>query len=142
MTALVIGQAQIKHQGHQTAILAFGTMLAPSLKVGEELDATVVNMRFIKPLDEDLIIQLARTHELLVTVEENVVMGGAGSAVNELLHRAHCSIRVINLGLPDRHIEHGSPAEMLADCGLDANGIRHTIQCNIPVVLAATMSPA
>ena len=103
-------------------------MLSPSLEVGDNLNATVVNMRFIKPLDRELILDLVKSHELVVTVEENVVMGGAGSAVNELLSDAGCNIPTLNLGLPDQHIEQGSAGQMLAECGLDAAGIQHAIQ--------------
>lgn len=84
-------------------------------------------MRFVKPLDVEMILQLAPQHELLVTVEENVIMGGAGSAVNECLHAHAHSTAVLNLGLPDRFIEHGDTAKLLADCGLDATGIVHSI---------------
>ena len=140
MTILPIGVAQTVRQGQRIAVLAFGTMLSPSLEVGDNLNATVVNMRFIKPLDRELILELAKSHELLVTVEENVVMGGAGSAVNELLNDAGCSIPTLNLGLPDQHIEQGSPGQMLAACGLDAAGIQHAIQRRRPAELAATPS--
>ena len=142
MTILPIGVAQTVRQGRRIAVLAFGTMLSPSLEVGDNLNATVVNMRFIKPLDRELILDLAKSHELLVTVEENVVMGGAGSAVNELLNDAGCSIPTLNLGLPDQHIEQGSPGQMLAACGLDAAGIQHAIQRRRPAELAATPSTA
>ena len=114
-------------QGEGIAILAFGAMLAPALMAGEALNATVVNMRFIKPLDQQMIEQLARTHELLVTVEENVIAGGAGSAVNEYLMTQGQSIPVLNLGLPDQFISHGDPADLLAACGLDAKGIERAI---------------
>ena len=140
MTILPIGVAQTVRQGQRIAVLAFGTMLSPSLEVGDNLNATVVNMRFIKPLDRELILDLAKSHGLLVTVEENVVMGGAGSAVNELLNDAGCSILTLNLGLPDQHIEQGSPGQMLAACGLDAAGIQHAIQRRRPAELAATPS--
>jgi 1-deoxy-D-xylulose-5-phosphate synthase len=104
-------------------MLAFGSMLAPALEVAEELDATVANMRFVKPLDEKLIDTLAADHDLLVTVEEGVVHGGAGSAVNELLAQLDRQVRILNLGLPDRFIEHASSSEQLAECGLDSAGI-------------------
>ena len=121
------GKGELRRQGSRVAILAFGSMLAPALKVGEELDLTVANMRYVKPLDEALILQLAEQHELLVTVEENMIQGGAGSAVNEFLAQSHKVIPVINLGLPDQYIEHGQPAEQLQQCGLDADGIRKSI---------------
>jgi len=125
LQAIPIGQGEIRRQGKKVAILAFGSMLAQSLQAGEQLGATVVNMRFVKPLDEVLIRQLAASHELLVTVEENAVMGGAGSAVAELLQGA---VPLLQLGLPDRFIEHGTPEKMLADCGLDAAGIAAVIE--------------
>jgi 1-deoxy-D-xylulose-5-phosphate synthase len=142
MTALPIGVAQKVRQGQRIAILAFGTMLSPSLEVGDNLNATVVNMRFVKPLDRKLILDLTKSHELLVTVEENVVMGGAGSAVNELLHDANRNIPTLNLGLPDQHIEQGPSTQMLAACGLDASGIQHAIHQRNPAELAATLSTA
>jgi 1-deoxy-D-xylulose-5-phosphate synthase len=142
MTILPIGSAQTVRQGQRIAVLAFGTMLSPSLEAGDHLNATVVNMRFIKPLDRELILDLAKSHELIVTVEENVVMGGAGSAVNELLNDAGYSIPTLNLGLPDRHIEQGSASQMLAACELDATGIQQAIQQRRPAELAATPSTA
>ncbi len=109
------------------AILAFGSMLHPSLAAAEEIDATVANMRFVKPLDVELVIYLARTHEALVTVEENVVAGGAGSAVSEALAAKKFAVPVLHLGLPDEFIDHGDPAVLLAHCGLDAKGIAASI---------------
>ena len=128
---LPLGKAEIRRTGKRVALLAFGSMLAPALEAGEAYDATVVNMRFVKPLDEELIREMARTHELLITIEENAVSGGAGSAVNELLVASEISTRIINLGLPDRFIEHGDHRAQLAKCGLDAAGIRRTILRNI-----------
>ena len=142
MTILPIGVAQTVRSGQRIAILAFGTMLSPSLDVGDNLNATVVNMRFIKPLDRELILDLAKSHELFVTVEENAIMGGAGSAVNEVLNDAGCGIPTLNLGLPDQHIEQGSAVQMLASCGLDTAGIQHAIQRRHPAELAATQSTA
>ena len=138
MTILPIGTAQPLRHGRRIAILAFGTMLSPSLEVGGNLNATVVNMRFVKPLDRELILNLAKSHELVVTVEENMIMGGAGSAVSELLNDAGCSVPTLNLGLPDQHIEQGSAGQVLAACGLDAAGIQHAIQRRRPAKLAAT----
>jgi len=121
---LPIGKAEVKRQGKHLAILAFGSMVAPALAAGEKFDATVVNMRFVKPLDEALIMELAQTHDCLVTVEENTIAGGAGGAVNECLIRQHSSLPpMLNLGLPDRFVEQGSREECLAVCGLDENGI-------------------
>jgi len=123
MRALPVGKGELRREGKRVAILAFGTMLAPVLEAGEKLDATVANMRFIKPLDGELVLRLAREHELLVTVEENTVQGGAGSAVEECLQQHGVMIPLLQLGLPDRFIEQGEHARMLADCGLDVKGL-------------------
>ncbi len=123
MTALPVGKAELKRQGERIALLAFGPMLEPALEAAETLDATVVNMRFVKPLDEDMILRMAEQHDLLVTIDENAVAGGAGSAVNECLMANDVQVSVINHGLPDRFIQHGSRGEMLKDAGLDADGI-------------------
>ncbi len=112
----------MRRRGKRVAILAFGAMLKPALEAGEALDATVVNMRFVKPLDSDLVREMAQTHELIVTVEEHQVMGGAGSAVCEAL--APAEKKVLLLGLPDRFIDHGDPARLLASVGLDGGGDR------------------
>ncbi len=121
MKALPVGRGEVRREGKRVAILAFGSMLKAALAAGEELDATVVNMRFIKPVDVELVKRMAATHDLLVTVEENMVQGGAGSAVAECLDRER--VALLHLGLPDRFIEQGDPAQMLADCGLDGRGI-------------------
>ena len=113
------------------AILSFGSMLAPALAIADEFDATVANMRFVKPLDDDLVRDLAATHGLLVTVEENVVMGGAGSAVIESLERQGLTVQVLQLGLPDRFIDQGDPALQLASVGLDAEGIAQSIRSRL-----------
>lgn len=128
LTALPIGKGEVRRQGNRVAILAFGTLLTPSLLAGEALDATVANMRWVKPLDVELVKQLAATHDLLVTVEENAVMGGAGSAVTEALNATGIAKAVLQLGLPDRYVEHGDPAQLLAECGLDAAGIEASIR--------------
>jgi 1-deoxy-D-xylulose-5-phosphate synthase len=128
MTALAIGRGVKKRIGEKVAILAFGTTLAPALKAAANLNASVADMRFVKPLDENLIRELASTHSLIVTVEEHAIMGGAGSAVNEFLAREKLVLPVLNLGIPDAFIEHASPAEMLAYCGLDAGGIEGAIR--------------
>ena len=127
MQALPVGKAEIRREGKRLALLAFGSMVAPALEAGEAFNATVVNMRFVKPLDEELVRSLAKNHELLITLEENAVAGGAGSAVNECLAGAGLTTRVVNLGLPDRFVEHGDHKQQLAQCGLDAAGIRRTI---------------
>lgn len=125
---LEIGKGIVRRQGKQTALLVFGVQLSEALKVGEALDATVVDMRFVKPLDEALVRQLAASHELLVTIEENSVMGGAGSAVSEFLAHAGLLKPVLHLGLPDYYVEHAKPAQMLAECGLDASGIEAAVR--------------
>lgn len=127
LTPLPIGKAELRRQGKRVAILAFGTLLHPALAAAEELDATVINMRFVKPLDVETILQQAATHELLVSIEENAIMGGAGSAVNECLHAHQCHIPVLNLGLADSFLEHGNTPILLADSGLDKAGIQHAI---------------
>jgi 1-deoxy-D-xylulose-5-phosphate synthase len=128
MTALPIGKGEICRQGGKIAILAWGSMVAPALKAAERFGATVANMRFVKPLDEALIRELAESHELLVTIEENVVAGGAGSAVNQFLQAQRILMPVLNLGLPDAFIEQGTREELLALCGLDAQGIAASIE--------------
>jgi 1-deoxy-D-xylulose-5-phosphate synthase len=114
--------------GRRVALLAFGAMLKPCLEAAETLDASVANMRFVKPLDADLVRELAASHDLLVCVEENVVMGGAGTAVLEALHASRLSAPVLQLGLPDEFVEHGDPALLLAECGLNAEGILERVQ--------------
>jgi 1-deoxy-D-xylulose-5-phosphate synthase len=128
MKALKIGLGEIRRKGEKIAILAFGSMLKPSLEAAEELNATVANMRFVKPLDDDLILSLAANHDLLVTIEENTIMGGAGSAVLESLESKGVSISVLQLGLPDTFIDQGDPIQMLVDCGRDKVGIIKAIR--------------
>jgi len=125
---LEIGKAKICREGKgEVAILVFGTLLARTVSVADELDATLVDMRFVKPLDESLISSMANSHKLLVTVEENAIMGGAGSGVNEFLEEQGLCTAVLNLGLPDSFLEHGKVDEMLAACGLDSKGILKAI---------------
>jgi 1-deoxy-D-xylulose-5-phosphate synthase len=138
MRALPIGKGEIRRNGRKVAliskkvaILAFGSMLKPALEAAEELDATVANMRFVKPLDDALVAQLARNHDLLVTVEENVVKGGAGSAVLESLQQHGLKVPVLQLGLPDRYVDHGDPALQLASCGLNKDGILASIRARM-----------
>ncbi|HST01469.1 MAG TPA: 1-deoxy-D-xylulose-5-phosphate synthase [Usitatibacter sp.] len=128
MKALPGGRGEIRREGKRVAILAFGAMLAPALEAAAELNATVANMRFVKPLDTELVSRLASTHELVVTVEENVVQGGAGSAVGEALAALSIPAEILMLGLPDRFVEHGDSGQLLADCGLDAAGIARTVR--------------
>ncbi len=131
MRALPLGKAELRRRGRRVAVLAFGVMLAPALEVAEMLDLTVVNMRFVKPLDEAMVLEIAHSHELLVTFEENVVAGGAGSAVNECLAAHGVQVTIANCGLPDRLIQHGSREEMLTDAGLDAAGFEQFVRTRI-----------
>jgi 1-deoxy-D-xylulose-5-phosphate synthase len=128
LTSIEIGKGEIKRSGQKIAILAFGSMVAPSLAAGETLNATVANMRFVKPLDVELVKQLAADHDYFVTVEEGCIMGGAGAAVAEALAAAGLSKPMLMLGLPDKFIDHGDPAKLLASVGLDAAGITASIQ--------------
>lgn len=128
MTALPIGKGVIRRKGLIVAILNFGTLLGSALKAAEQFDATVVDMRFVKPLDRELILELANSHELLVTIEENAVAGGAGSAVNELLAEEAVVISVLQLGLPDKLIDHANPQQQLEMAGLDTQNILRRIQ--------------
>ena len=128
---LEIGKGVIRRQGSKVALLVFGVQLPEALQVGETLDATVVDMRFVKPLDEALVRQLADSHELLVTIEENSIMGGAGSAVAEFLAGEAIVKPLLQLGLPDIYVEHAKPAEMLAECGLDAAGIEAAVRARL-----------
>jgi 1-deoxy-D-xylulose-5-phosphate synthase len=128
LETLPVGKGEIRRKGKRVAILAFGAMLKPALEAAESLDATVANMRFVKPLDVDLIREISEGHELLVTVEEHQVMGGAGSAVCEQMTRIDAKKPVLLLGLPDRFIDHGDPARLLASVGLDAAGIAASIR--------------
>ncbi|QOJ08956.1 1-deoxy-D-xylulose-5-phosphate synthase [Nitrosomonas sp. H1_AOB3] len=128
MQTIPLGKGEIRREGKQIALLAFGSMLTPCLEAGDELDATVVNMRFVKPLDQELVATLAAEHELLVTIEENTIMGGAGSAVMESLSSLDKNVRLLQLGLPDSFIDQGDPAHMLSDCGLDKAGIIQSIK--------------
>ncbi|HIP68437.1 MAG TPA: 1-deoxy-D-xylulose-5-phosphate synthase [Chromatiales bacterium] len=136
LETLAIGKGEIVRQGKDCALLVFGSPLAEALKVAEEINATVANMRFIKPLDTNLIEELAATHQQLVTIEDNAIAGGAGSGVNEYLHSQGIYTSILNLGLPDRFQEHGSRDSLLAAAGLDAAGIRKSItasgNCNLP----------
>jgi 1-deoxy-D-xylulose-5-phosphate synthase len=132
MHALPLGRGEIRRKGERIALLAFGSMLKPCMEAAEELNATVVNMRFVKPLDSDLVESLAAEYKLLVTVEENTIMGGAGSAVAESLESKGISIPLLHLGLPDIFIDQGDPSQMLADCGLDKMGIIKSVRLKLP----------
>ena len=128
LDSLPVGKGEIRHQGSRIAILAWGSMVTPALVVGKQLGATVVNMRFIKPLDEQLLLDLAKSVQIFVTIEENVISGGAGSAVNNFLQKQHILMPVLNIGLPDSFIEQGTREELLAICGLDIQGITAQIE--------------
>ncbi|HTM62445.1 MAG TPA: 1-deoxy-D-xylulose-5-phosphate synthase [Burkholderiales bacterium] len=131
LPTLPVGKGEIRRKGTGIAILAFGTMLKPALDAAESLNATVANMRFVKPLDVELVKQLAESHHLIVTVEEHQIMGGAGSAVCEALAQMKIEKQVLLLGLPDRFVDHGDPARLLASVGLDAEGIAKAIKSKL-----------
>ncbi len=149
MHALPIGKGELRREtrrrSQRIALLAFGSMLHPTLEAAEKIDATVANMRFVKPIDADLIEWLAKTHDSLVTVEENVIAGGAGSAVAEALAERGIAVPILHLGLPDAFVDHGDPALLLAQCGLDAKGIAASIVERfgpqpVPVSTSATVA--
>ena len=137
LQALPFGKAEVRRRGTGIAILVFGTLLYPVLEVAAQIDATVVNMRWAKPLDTELLLQIAQQHEALVTVEEGAIMGGAGSAVSEALQAAAVVKPILQLGLPDKFIEHGDPAKLLALNGLDAAGISNVIRIRFPDLVEA-----
>lgn len=128
MSVIEHGKGHTVSKGSNVAILSFGTLLPAAIEAANNLGATVINMRFVKPLDHNLIKEVAESHALLVTLEENVVAGGAGSAVNEYLSEAGINTPTLNLGLPDRYIDHGSQTTLLAECGLNAAGIEQLIK--------------
>jgi 1-deoxy-D-xylulose-5-phosphate synthase len=133
LTTLPVGKGIVVREAKgfaatKIAILAFGSMVKPALDAAEELNATVANMRFVKPLDDDLVFKLATTHDVIVTAEENVVMGGAGSAVAESLSKQGLTLPTLHLGLPDAFVEHGDPNVLLADCGLNRDGIIKSVR--------------
>ncbi|MDQ3028245.1 MAG: 1-deoxy-D-xylulose-5-phosphate synthase [Pseudomonadota bacterium] len=131
MKALAVGRGEVRREGKRVAILAFGSMLAPALEAGEALNATVANMRFVKPIDRELAFKLATTHDVIVTVEESVIAGGAGSAVAEALAADGLAVAILMLGLPDAFVEHGDPQQLIADCGLDAAGIVRAVRARL-----------
>jgi len=131
LSALPIGKGDVRRRGLRVAILSFGALLKPCLEVADKLGATVANMRFVKPLDEELVRELATTHEWLVTVEENTILGGAGSAVLETLEKQGFQKKVLQLGLPDRFVDHGDPVRLLKECGLDSEGIHASIAAKL-----------
>ncbi|HEY5633488.1 MAG TPA: 1-deoxy-D-xylulose-5-phosphate synthase [Burkholderiaceae bacterium] len=135
------GRGEVRRRGQGVAVLAFGAMLAPALAAGHALDATVANMRWVKPVDADLVCALARTHAALVTVEEHAVMGGAGSAVAEALAAQGVVVPLLQLGLPDQFIDHGEQGQLLRSVGLDAEGIERSIRARFgePIVARAPL---
>lgn len=136
LSSLEIGKAEELRQGKKIALLAFGSMVTPCREVAEQLDASLINMRFVKPIDETAVIQAAESHELLVTIEENAIMGGAGSAVTEVLNRHNLSVSCLQLGLPDRYLNHAKPSRMLSSVGLDSAGILAAIEQRLNKVLS------
>ena len=140
LQALPFGKGELRRRGQGVAILAFGTLLYPALQAGESLQATVVNMRWAKPLDLELLLEMANTHQALVTVEEGAVLGGAGSAVLEALAANGITIPVLTLGVPDVFTEHGDPAKLLAQLGLDAPGITASVSRRFGALLTSNAS--
>ena len=134
LDALAFGKGEMRIQGKQIAILVFGSLLYPAMEAAKALGASVVNMRWAKPLDTELLIQVAKTHTALVTLEDGAIMGGAGSAVLEALQTAGLTLPVLQLGLPDAFIEHGDPVALMASLGLDAQGIQASIQSRFTVI--------
>ena len=141
LPTLPFGKGELRRQGKGVALLVFGTLLYPALQAAETLNATVVNMRWAKPLDVELLLQVAATHEALVTLEEGAIMGGAGSAVMEALQEAQVVMPVMRLGVPDVFTDHGDPQKILASLGLDASGIQAAIQTRFNHLLGADVSP-
>jgi len=137
LDTLPIGKAELRQRGSKVALLAFGAVLPAAEQVANELGLTVVNMRFVKPLDRAMILELAKTHEAFVTLEDNVVMGGAGSAIAELLSAENIVLPILHLGLPDAYQEHASREQLLAEAGLDAASIRAAILKRWPLVANA-----
>jgi 1-deoxy-D-xylulose-5-phosphate synthase len=136
LTQLPFGKAEVRRTGRRLAILSFGTLLAACLAAGDALDATVVNMRWVKPIDRERLAELARSHDAFVTVEEHAVMGGAGSAVAETLAAEGIVRPLLQLGLPDRYVDHGEQAQLLRELGLDAAGIEASIRARFGDLLA------
>jgi 1-deoxy-D-xylulose-5-phosphate synthase len=139
LETLPIGKAELRRRGHRLALLSFGAMLAPATTIAAELDATLVNMRFVKPLDEALLAELANSHDGFVTLEDNAIAGGAGSAVAECLAAHGITLPILHLGLPDVYLEHGSREEVLSMAGLDLPGIRHAIHTRFPQPVSASL---
>ncbi|MFC3650438.1 1-deoxy-D-xylulose-5-phosphate synthase [Dyella humi] len=142
LDTLPIGKADLRRRGRRLAILAFGAMVAPATEIAAEIDATLVNMRFLKPLDEALLLELVKSHDAFVTIEDNAVAGGAGSGVAECLAAHGVTLPILHLGLPDAYLEHGSREEVLSEAGLDLPGIRKAIRARFPQVVAANQASA
>ena len=142
LPTLPFGKGEIRKQGQGVAILAFGTMLYPAMQAAQNLNATVVNMRWAKPLDTELLLQIASSHDALVTVEEGALMGGAGSAVLEALQHAGVTVPVLRLGVPDVFTEHGDPVKILSQLGLDAVGIEHSVRQRFAPIISAEVVTA
>ena len=142
LDALPIGKAELRRRGHGLAILSFGVMLAPAAEIAVEIDATLVNMRFVKPLDEAMILELAKDHHAFVTIEDNVIAGGAGTGVAECLAAHGVTLPILHLGLPDKYLEHGSREEVLSDAGLDLPGIRKVIRARFPQLSSLSQASA
>ena len=138
LNTVPLGQAVVRQQGHRIALLVFGTLLPAAAEVAQELGLTLVDMRFVKPIDETQILELAKTHEAFVTIEEASIMGGAGSAVNEVLQANRVLLPVLQLGLPDTFIDHGDQNQLRAHVGLDAAGIRKSIQARFSDLLVSS----
>jgi 1-deoxy-D-xylulose-5-phosphate synthase len=136
---LPFGKGEVRRRGQGIALLAFGTLLYPALQAADALQATVANMRWAKPLDVDLLLELAQSHQALVTLEEGAIMGGAGSAVLEALAQAGCQTPVLTLGIPDVFTEHGDPLKLLSQLGLDAAGIESSVRRRFPDLAAAAV---
>jgi len=141
LRTIALGKGEVRRQSHapngqRIAILAFGTLLYPALEVAEKLDATVANMRFVKPLDVELVQALANDHDYLVTIEDGAIQGGAGSACLEALSSLGLSKPLLQLGIPDEFVEHGDYKLLMANCGLDVDGISKSINERFPTALA------
>ncbi len=138
LSTLPIGKAEVRRRGRGIAILAFGAMVAPCTRVADAIDATLVNMRFVKPLDETLLLDLAQSHAAFVTVEDNAIAGGAGSAVAELFAAHNITSPIVQLGLGDGFLDHGSREELLAQAGLDASSIERAIRTRFDAFMPAS----
>ncbi len=142
LDTLPIGKADLRRRGHGLAILSFGAMLAPAAEIAAELKATLVNMRFVKPLDEAMILDLAKDHDAFVTIEDNAIAGGAGSGVAECLAAHGVTLPILHLGLPDKYLEHGTREEVLSEAGLDLPGIRKAIRARFPQLSSLSQASA